>query len=401
MNQRSGTHPSHQSTSPITSASEQQIQALGTELLSALRETAASRSVAEQWMERLLTGLMENERFRVQALRFVDLLPALSDDLDLVHHLREYFTKDDLALLGLGRWDLPSSDEGITSRLIAKAVRISMLSMARRFMGGSDAGEVFKSARKLRQRGMNFSIDLLGEETVSEVEAVEYQQAYLALIGQLKGRVDKWDEVSLLDRSNRRYSPRQSLSLKVSSLYSQLTCLDPEGGIEALSERLRPILLKARRNGAFVTIDMEQYESKEITLGVFRELLMEPELRDWADVGIAIQSYLRDAEQTIHELIEWARERGAPVTVRLVRGAYWDYETVVASQQHWSVPVWGTKWQTDRCFERCVQLLMQHHPTIETAMRGVAIFAEACFGHPRRSLPLSTTNRQTASTIAD
>ena len=84
--------------------------------------------------------------------------------------------------------------------------------------------------------------------------------------------------------------------------------------------RLRPVLHEARRLGAFVCIDMEQYPQKDITLLCLKRLLMEPELRDWPDIGIAIQAYLRDTEADLRGLIEWARTRGAPVTVRLVRG---------------------------------------------------------------------------------
>jgi RHH-type proline utilization regulon transcriptional repressor/proline dehydrogenase/delta 1-pyrroline-5-carboxylate dehydrogenase len=104
-----------------------------------------------------------------------------------------------------------------------------------------------------------------------------------------------------------------------------------------------------------------------VTLKIFREILTEPELADWPDVGIAIQAYLRCTIDDVGVMIEWAKQRPAPVTVRLVRGAYWDYETVVAKQQRWPIPVWTDKAATDVNYETCLDMLMGAHPHIETA----------------------------------
>src|SRR5437763_953153 len=84
---------------------------------------------------------------------------------------------------------------------------------------------------------------------------------------------------------------------------------------EAVSRRLRPILRLARRHGAFVNFDMEQYSSKDITLRIFQEVLTEDEFRDWRDVGIAIQAYLRDTEDDLKALLRWAERRGTQVWV--------------------------------------------------------------------------------------
>src|SRR5207237_6614654 len=88
--------------------------------------------------------------------------------------------------------------------------------------------------------------------------------------------------------------PRVNVSVKLSSLYSQFDPIDPEGTSRAVRARLLPILRAARRQGAFVNFDMEQYAYKDLTLRIFRALLTEDEFRDWPDVGIAIQAYLRE-----------------------------------------------------------------------------------------------------------
>ena len=87
---------------------------------------------------------------------------------------------------------------------------------------------------------------------------------------------------------------------------------------DAAGDRLRAILRRAGDRGAHVTIDMEQYEKKGLTLEIVRAVLGEDEFRGRADVGIVLQAYLRDTERDLEELLYWLAWRGAPVLVRLV-----------------------------------------------------------------------------------
>src|SRR5205085_7090964 len=132
-------------------------------------------------------------------------------------------------------------------------------------------------------------IDLLGEATVTEAEAEQYQAQCLDLVDGLAARVNAWPEVDLIDRDDAGPLPRVNVSVKLSALYSQFDPIDPEGTSRAVRARLRPILRAARRQRAFVTFDMEQYAYKDITLHIFRQILDEGEFRDWPDVGIAVQ----------------------------------------------------------------------------------------------------------------
>jgi len=100
---------------------------------------------------------------------------------------------------------------------------------------------------------------------------------------------------------------------------------------------------------------MEQYAYCELTLEIFRELLEEEEFRAFSDAGIVVQAYLRESERLLGDLLDWVERRGAPVTVRLVKGAYWDYEIIHARQMGWPVPVFTSKPETDAGFERCTR----------------------------------------------
>lgn len=346
----------------------QQILQRGRELLEMVQKREQAQAAEASWLDQLLDHFMADDAFRVQALRFVDVLPVLESNTELVRHLREYFPADEFPLPGAAKWGLKLGAGKIGAGLIAGAVHKSMGLMGTRFLGGTTAKEVLATVSILRQQGLGCSLDLLGEESVSEEEADEYLQRYLELLDDLPPALAKWLDNPILDRIGERMLPRLNLSVKLSSLYSQITPRDLPGGVEAIALRLRPLLHKARQMGASVCIDMEHYDFKEIILGVVKQVLMEDEFRDWPDVAIALQAYLRDTEQDLLGLIEWAKERGTPLTVRLVRGAYWDQECIIARREGWPIPVWSQKAETDACYERCLRLLMGSHPYLEAAI---------------------------------
>src|SRR5262249_38670255 len=107
---------------------------------------------------------------------------------------------------------------------------------------------------------------------------------------------------------------------------------------------------------------------KDLTLHIFRTVLEEPDFRDWPDVGIAIQAYLRDCPRDLEELNQWAGRRGCPVWIRLVKGAYWDFETIHAGQMGWPAPVWGHKWETDVCYEQMTAFLLDNRERLRPAL---------------------------------
>src|SRR5262249_42533595 len=113
---------------------------------------------------------------------------------------------------------------------------------------------------------------------------------------------------------------------------------------------------------------MEDHRLKDLTLRIFMEICEEPELRTNRDVGIVLQAYLRDTEADAARLVDWARRRRTPVTVRLVKGAYWDYETAHARLEGWPVPVHEVKRETDASFERLTERLLDDADAIDLAV---------------------------------
>ena len=198
-----------------------------------------------------------------------------------------------------------------------------------------------RCARRKLQRA--FTLDVLGEAVTSELEADAYLRAYVELIESIGPTVNAWPEVPRIDRASNVELPRVNVSVKLSALDSQFDPIDSAGTTRRVLARLRELLRVARRRRAFVNVDMESYRGKDLTLDIFQTVLMEDEFRDTTDVGIVIQCYLSDSAADLQRLTEWAARRGRPVWVRLVKGAYWDYETVFAEASGWPVPVFQSQ----------------------------------------------------------
>jgi len=319
--------------------------------------------------DRLMRLGMGDDALKVQLFRFVDVLPLLKTPPSIVRHLREYFAEAGEQLPQWINGILPFLPErGWAGNLLAQTAYKSAERMARRFIAGSNISEALDSIAKLRQRSLAFTVDLLGEATITEAEAALSQKEYIDLIEGLSASVNRWPSVPLIDEDAGVPMPRVNVSVKLSALYSQFDPLDIEGTTQAVCERLRPVLRAARRRQAIVNVDMEQYSFKDATLHIFKTILNEPEFRDWPDVGIALQAYLRDCERDLAELAEWSSNRGTSVWVRLVKGAYWDYETIVSHENGWPVPVWSHKPETDANYEKLTSFLMRNHQLLRPAI---------------------------------
>lgn len=320
------------------------------------------------WDDRLMELSMGNEALKLQLFRFVDVLPQLQTPEDIVRHLREYFQEAREALPWWAYWGvqlLPTA--GPLAAPVAWVVYWSARRLARKFIAGSNIDEASEAIEEMRRKELAFTVDLLGEATLTEAEAEQAKEDYLHLIAGLSAQINPLPTRPLIDRDDRGPIPRVNVSVKLSALYSQFDPIDPAGTSREVRARLRPILYAARQQGAFVNFDMEQYSFKDTTLDIFEEILTEPDFRDWSNVGIAIQAYLRDTEADLVRLTAWAKKRGTAVAVRLVKGAYWDYETVMAQQLGWPVPVWSEKWQSDAAYERCTRYMLENRQWLRPA----------------------------------
>ena len=319
------------------------------------------------WYGRMMEWSMGNEALKVQTLRFVDVLPALNSSGSVVEHMQEYFKGQEVGLAAPLRFGLNMSR--LTPWLVGPTVKKSVGSMARQFITGRTGAEAVPVLKKIRSRGVGFTVDILGEAVVSEKEAEEYFHRYLELIESLAKEAKNWADSEQLEGGvdGGRAIPKVNVSVKISALYSQIHPADPEGAISHLKDRLRPLFRRAKELGVFINLDMENYGLKNLTISLFESLLDEPEFVDFHDAGLVIQAYLRDSPDDVERLIAWAKARARRITIRLVKGAYWDYETVMARQRGWPIPVYLKKPQSDANYERLARRMLEAHEQIYSA----------------------------------
>ncbi len=332
-------------------AFERQVRAHGTELVAGVRAQTQAASMAEKWVRALLGRLNRDPQFRIQALRFIDVLPSLVDDAELVRIFNEYFEPQEFPLPRFGEFALHTG-KLLGDRVLAKLIRAAAQTLSHQFLAGQEAAEVFARMAQLERQGRRISLDRVGELTLSEADADRYLQVYLDLIA----------------AAAPRSSVPMQLSVKLSSLYARIAAHSVDRASEIVLRRLLLLTRAAREAGVGITLDMEDYDKRPLVLQVFRLWLAEPSLRDWAGAGIALQAYLRDALDDLRRLRDLASQREAPFQVRLVRGAYWDQECIRALQHGWPIPVWRQQHQTDLTYEACIDQLLEMHPKVDTAI---------------------------------
>ena len=344
------------------------IQNKGEEILRRMEsQSKISLFSKDFWYGSIMDWSMKNEKFKTNMFRFVDVLPSLNSGDEVASHLKEYFSeggKTELPAVfnvGLGLGSLAPS-------LMAGAIKKNVTSMAKMFITGETPEEALTVLKKARKNNLTFTVDILGEATLSEKEAQDYQRKYLELIEWLAKDAAKWDENPLLDRDADGSIPKINVSVKMTALYSQITDKAWEESKSIVKDRLRPIFKKGMDLGVFINLDMEHYGIKHMTVEVFKELISEPEFKNYKFFGCVVQAYLRDSYADIKDYVEFARVRGVPFTIRLVKGAYWDSETIEAKQKNWSIPVYLNKAESDANYELCAHYLLENYKFIRVAL---------------------------------
>lgn len=347
---------------------EELTRAYGQELFARVSQRGPLPFTPAWWDGRLMAFSMRDEAVKIQLFRFIDALPQLADAAAITRHLAEYFHQVRDHLPGWARLALPFLPRrGLLADWVARLARANAENLARKFIAGSNVDEALLAVERLRRRHLAFTVDLLGEATITEKEAEKCQRDYLELIAGLCAEASSWPSLDLIDRAERGPLPRVNVSIKLSSLFSQFDPMAADYTCAVVRERLRPILRLAMKQGAFINFDMEQSAYKDLTIRIFQEILDDTEFRSWPDVGIAIQAYLHSGEADLQNLLDWAKRRGTPIGIRLIKGAYWDYETVVAAQENWPVPVFTRKWETDANYERMTLFLIENHQWLRPA----------------------------------
>ena len=320
------------------------------------------------WLERATHVLDQDDTLKTRAFTFVDCLPSLRTNAAITEHLAEYLPRS------TGR--VPRTFHAVVGRgplrkvrenLVGRATRFGASKMAERFITGYDGPSALRTLTRLRRQGMAFTVDVLGEFTTSDKAADRYVNVYHTLMDELAVQACKWPRMPLIDGPQRTPMPTINMSIKLTGMDPHFDAIDPPRAIRNVGRRLRPLLRHAREVGAFINIDMEAVKHRDLTLELFKTVMMEDEFRDWEHVGIVVQAYLVDGERDLEGLLQWGKKRGTRFAVRLVKGAYWDAETAAAVRDYKTPPVWTKKWESDACFERLTRTMLDNTALIRPA----------------------------------
>jgi proline dehydrogenase len=388
---------------------EAQVRAIGRRI--AAGQAAAGRGRARVLEDRGMELLSRDPALKAALFRLVDVAPACSGPREVAAHLASLLSEVERPLAppgegagrrgragaGRGGWTGAGGDEGprsgrggplrgvaygvvaaarnaaarpVSSRAVGGVAGLAVHRMAKRFIVGAGPEEAVPALRRLWLSGAATSVDLLGEATVTAAEADRYARRCDEALRTLAQAVAAWPVRPSLEADAHGPIPRVNLSVKVTALTARVRAEAPELGIADARQRLRALLRTAKAVGAHLHVDMESMDSRDLITELVIELLSEPEFRDGPSAGIVLQAYLRDADEQLDRLLEGyaAAGRATPLTIRLVKGAYWEHETVDARRHGWTPPVFEAKVESDRNFERLTRRLIASKPLVRPAI---------------------------------
>ena len=286
-----------------------------------------------------LAALMHDPAGVDFTLRFVDRVARPADDHVAARELARLAGPDaplpdfiggaDRALLRTGARLAPRAP-----RVVVPLARRRLRALVGHLIVDADGRGLERRLEEARAEGFRLNLNLLGEAVLGEEEADRRLARTMDLLR--RGDVDY-------------------VSVKASSVASQLVPWDLEGSRDRLVERLTPLFRLARETGSFVNLDMEEYKDLDLTVALFTTLLDRPEFTG-LEAGIVLQAYLPDALGALEELAAFARRRvaagGAPIKVRLVKGANLAMEKVDAEVHDWPQAPYTTKAEVDANYVR-------------------------------------------------
>ncbi len=254
-------------------------------------------------------------------------------------HKQSYFT----SILG-----------GMVSKMsepvIRKAMKFAMSSMGNHFILGTSIQDALKRAKVKEKNGYTYSYDMLGEAAMTQEDAIRYFDMYMTAI----------EEIGKTETTSSDIHKRPNISIKLSALHPRYEVLQ-YNRLPELIDTTRKLAYRAAELNIGLCIDAEEARRLDLSLDVIYEIAMDPKLKEWQGLGLALQTYQKRAIHTIDWLIELHKQSGKQFMVRLVKGAYWDTEIKLSQEAGVSdYPVYTRKANTDVSYAACTEKLLEH-----------------------------------------
>lgn len=239
----------------------------------------------------------------------------------------------------------------LTTRLgektVISAVETAISLLSKQFVIGETIDEALKNSDHYIAQGYRFSYDMLGEEAMTAQEAEHYYEKYR-------------EAIIRLGETGASVEFNSSVSIKLSALHPRFEYRQKERAYKWIFERLMKLCLLAREYNVAITIDAEEIARFEMTMVLLQMLFAQVELKGWNQLGLAVQAYQKRAASVIDHLLTLAKSYKKVIPVRLVKGAYWDYEIKNAQLKGLvDFPVFTQKINTELSYQHCIEKLFK------------------------------------------
>jgi RHH-type proline utilization regulon transcriptional repressor/proline dehydrogenase/delta 1-pyrroline-5-carboxylate dehydrogenase len=339
---------------------EADILDLGREIFQTIGKNSPSAFNKNFWAAKMMAWSMTQPDLKTNLFRLVDVLPALKSRQAVVEHVALYLQDALVKLHPILGWGLKGKPKSLRALIVNFAVLKGVRQMAGQFIAGESPQSALKELKRIRSQNLAMTVDLLGEYSVSEKEALAYLDRYRDCLTTFGDTMPKWKNAKPIIAGHPGESSPVCISVKLSALYSQCSPLNMKKSVAVLSDRLSQIVDLASQNGALLYVDAEDTANNPIIYETFREVFLDPRYRSFPYPGIVVQGYTKDSLDRINWLVSLARERKNPLAVRLVKGAYWDNETISAKQQSWESPLFSKKRETDANYEMLSRVMLDN-----------------------------------------
>ncbi len=247
---------------------------------------------------------------------------------------------------------LTSKLKSISAPLIQKSFAQAMRLMGGQFVLGQTIQDALSTSTTAIKKGYTHSFDMLGESAKTEEDAERYYESYANAIREIGEFIKK--------SSTKEFLLNPSISVKLSALHPRYEVFHHKRVMVELYAKISNLCVMAKEYNMPLTIDAEESERLEMSLEIVEMLLQDVRLKDWDGLGLAVQAYQKRAMSAIDILVEACRLYHRKLSVRLVKGAYWDSE-IKKTQEKGLVdfPVFTQKNHTDLNYMACALKLLE------------------------------------------
>ena len=309
-----------------------------------IAESAPNLKRYDRASRKRFTRLFKDPKAISVTVSLTDEVMRISSAKDSVRILRN--AAKDASIAGFGLLNtfglkLIALVSRVLPRPVLFAVHTQVKLLSKGIILPAESKQLARQIKKRGKKGIRLNINVLGEAVLGEAEANERFE-----------RV-----VQMMQRSEVDY-----VSVKLSSVASQIIALDREGTLERVCEKLRLIYRTSISSKTFVNLDMEEFRDLRLTVDAFKLVLNEGEFKDLY-AGLVLQAYLPESHEVFAELVEWALQRntqsGGVIKIRLVKGANLAMEKAEAELHGWVAAPYKSKADVDASYSRLLDTALR------------------------------------------